>query len=713
MENSNHIFGDIKRFLCEIYYIKDRNEAERRVLGSILTRLAWTSGGLFIRNVQSTGLIYYTAKFGVFKDFPIRYSFLKGSILEEVLKKGNPCIINSFEEIPCDKSALPFLPYLDKGHHLMFIQIRQTDNILAPTGVPGIIVLSRSDRPFKEEDIPYVLDTIEEYRNLLFFYLSALMSKKKDQVINVSTEMLRFSISRAFMSSGSILEKYLRDVVAIIDGAQRASLLVNTPVGVKFLAVYGYDKEKLLSLPPLSKEDELRWYHFGEENMRKGIPRIITDKEITVLGRISKISDAEPTTLYIKANLAIPITVDGEPVMLLNLDNLETPTAFDDIDIYLAKIMGTYLASAYELITRQRKIERQELLLANLTVLAETLTDEGYVNKVFKEYGGITPEILFQEFKKVLHSALKTFRPYVTKFTYTEEGTPIKKHLEDIPAELRDAVEATVDEVRHKNYVITSFKEYHILALHKVFYFEDKRYHIYILSIKKNDVWTESNIRYLISAANSAILFVKNLKYLSDLKNMQKETMLMLGKALELRDMETKGHTERTAYYTEHLARALNFNDIEGIMWGAYLHDIGKLAIPDYILLKPGRLTKEEFEIMKKHVLYGYQLAKNIKGIPQTTLNVILYHHEKWDGSGYLEGLKGDEIPLEARIFAIVDVFDALTSPRPYKEPWPTEKALQLIKDQRGKHFDPHVVDTFIYLIEKENLLEKVPREEL
>ncbi len=706
MENGNGRLSNIKRFLYTIYDLKNRTEVEEKTIDGILSHLPWASGGLFIRNVESTGLLYYTVKRGIFNDFPILYGYKKDTVVEYVLETGKPCIVNSFREIPCEKSFLPFLPYLDMGYKLVIIPIRDTKNVLPPQMRPGVIVIAHKDKDFTEEDLTPLLNIVEEYRNLLYFYLAAIYCKKREQVINISINMLNNSLSRQFHPTGNILESYLRDVVSIIDGAQRASLLVNTPIGMKFLAVYGYDKNKLLSLPPLSQEEELRWYHIGEDKMRSGVPRIITDKEISVLSKISTIGQTEPQTSQMKSNLAIPVAVDGELLMLLNLDNFETPIAFDDMDIMIAQHMAIYLASSYELITRQKKINRQEVLLAHLTMFAETLTDEQYVGNILKKTRGITPKKLFDLFKSIVNNAIMTFHPYITKFAYAEDGTFLQKQLEDIPEELRDAIEIAIDEVQDKNYVIKSYKEFHIIAVHKVWWLGDKRYHLYILSVRKNDVWTNSDVRYILSAANSAMLFVKNLKYLSDIKEMQKETMLMLGKALEFRDMETKGHTERTAYYTERLAKALGFKDMEGIIWGAYLHDIGKIAIPDYILLKPGRLTKEEFEIMKKHVIYGYQLVKGIKGIPETTLNVIRYHHEKWNGTGYLEGLKGEDIPFEARIFAIVDVFDALTSPRPYKEPWPVEKALNLIENEAGKHFDPDVADVFIDLIRHKHLLE-------
>ncbi len=134
---------------------------------------------------------------------------------------------------------------------------------------------------------------------------------------------------------------------------------------------------------------------------------------------------------------------------------------------------------------------------------------------------------------------------------------------------------------------------------------------------------------------------------------------------------------------------------------GATLHDIGKIGIPDGILLKPGKLTEDEWETMRQHPRYGYEMILPISFL-EPALDIIICHHEKWDGSGYPEGLKGEEIPLAARIFSVVDVWDALTFDRPYRKAVPKGKVLEMIQEDSGSHFDPQVVDTFITYIRKE-----------
>jgi len=170
--------------------------------------------------------------------------------------------------------------------------------------------------------------------------------------------------------------------------------------------------------------------------------------------------------------------------------------------------------------------------------------------------------------------------------------------------------------------------------------------------------------------------------------------------ALSLKDDETMGHSQRVTYLTQLLAKKIGFSkeEIVHIRRGALLHDIGKMGVPDSILLKPGKLTDEEWVIMRKHPVFAYEMLSSIDYL-RPALDIPYCHHEKWDGSGYPQGLKGEEIPLAARIFAIIDVFDALTSDRPYRKAWPYEKAIEYIKEQSGIHFDPTIVNEFLELI--------------
>ena len=198
-------------------------------------------------------------------------------------------------------------------------------------------------------------------------------------------------------------------------------------------------------------------------------------------------------------------------------------------------------------------------------------------------------------------------------------------------------------------------------------------------------------------AIDNASLF-KDLQYSNtDLTRAYDATIRGWSRALDLRDNETEGHTQRVTELTMKLARQFGLSEEEmvHVRRGALLHDIGKMGVPDGILLKPGALTDDEWLIMKKHPAFAYEMLFPIHYL-KPALDIPYCHHEKWDGSGYPRGLSGDDIPFSARLFAVVDVWDALTSDRPYRKAWSEEKALLQIQAESGTHFDPHIVQVFL-----------------
>ncbi|GAA5511916.1 hypothetical protein Dcar01_00630 [Deinococcus carri] len=186
-----------------------------------------------------------------------------------------------------------------------------------------------------------------------------------------------------------------------------------------------------------------------------------------------------------------------------------------------------------------------------------------------------------------------------------------------------------------------------------------------------------------------------------DLHDANDLTLRSLGAALEHRDDDTGGHTQRVVDISVQVARRLGWDEerVKALRWGAYLHDLGKLAIPDRVLHKVGPLDAAERRIIQSHTTVGYDMLQDLHFLPAETLDLVRYHHERWDGSGYPVGLRGQNIPDAARLFAIVDVYDALTNARPYKPAWPREQALTEIRLQAGRQFDPQYVEAFLRLM--------------
>lgn len=200
-----------------------------------------------------------------------------------------------------------------------------------------------------------------------------------------------------------------------------------------------------------------------------------------------------------------------------------------------------------------------------------------------------------------------------------------------------------------------------------------------------------------------------------ELKNASLETVYRLSRAAEYKDEDTAVHIQRMSNYVATIAEniGLNKDKKEALLYSSPMHDIGKIGIPDRILLKPGKLNNKEWEIMKRHTLFGENILKGSKSsFIKLGRTIALTHHEKWDGSGYPNGLKRDEIPIEGRIAALADVFDALTSKRPYKEAFTNEKAYSILKENRGSHFDPELVDVFFDLEEKIIEIQKLYNDE-
>lgn len=227
----------------------------------------------------------------------------------------------------------------------------------------------------------------------------------------------------------------------------------------------------------------------------------------------------------------------------------------------------------------------------------------------------------------------------------------------------------------------------------------------------------EGWLEHFRSLALQATITLENDEMVQDVQRANHElvqayegTLIGWARALELRDKETRGHSERMMDLTMRLGRRLGMDsqELEVIARGVLLHDIGKMGVPDYILHKPGPLTDEEWVIMRQHPQYAYNLLKNIPYLGGA-LDVAFCHHERWDGTGYPQGLRGEEIPFSARIFSIIDVWDALTHDRPYRPAWPEEEALNYIRSQSAIQFDPRVVEAFDKMLDDSVLRQTAP----
>jgi putative nucleotidyltransferase with HDIG domain len=227
---------------------------------------------------------------------------------------------------------------------------------------------------------------------------------------------------------------------------------------------------------------------------------------------------------------------------------------------------------------------------------------------------------------------------------------------------------------------------------------------IYVDNRARSGIFQENELGMIKAFADQAAVAIDNARLFEELQASNRElqeayqaTLEGWVQALDMRDKETEGHTQRVTILTERLARMMGVegNALVNITRGALLHDIGKMAIPDGILLKPGPLTDDERALIQQHPIYAYDMLKRIDFL-LPAIDIPYCHHEKWDGTGYPRGLKGEEIPFAARIFPVIDVWDALISDRPYRKGLPHDEVKERIKADAGKHFDPRVVDAFL-----------------
>jgi len=215
-----------------------------------------------------------------------------------------------------------------------------------------------------------------------------------------------------------------------------------------------------------------------------------------------------------------------------------------------------------------------------------------------------------------------------------------------------------------------------------------------MLSLRKNQIQLANRAQWLAGEVHKAT---------ESLRQQEREALVILSKAAEYRDPETGAHIMRMSFYSKLIARQLGLSKAEQdlILEASPMHDVGKVGTPDNILLKPGKLDFDEFTIMKKHANYGYEiLNQGSSHLLKVAAEIAITHHEKYNGKGYPNGLKGEDIPLRGRIVAVADVFDALTSERPYKKAWPVEKAVALLQEESGEHFDPACVEAFLAVLD-------------
>ncbi len=416
--------------------------------------------------------------------------------------------------------------------------------------------------------------------------------------------------------------------------------------------------------------------------------------------------------------MGIPLIVRGDLIGFMTLDN-NKPNAFHLEDIPIVSAFGSQSAQAIDnarqFRTAQRRLKRLDALhkidhaISNSMDLRVTLSV--LLDHLLAQLKVDAAAVLLYKnnLQSLTFAQSQGFRTATLRHTNLQlgQGRAGKAALERKDVFVADLSQAEISLLDAPKFKEEGFVAYYGVPL------VAKGSLVGVLEIfhrsplEKDGEWDD----YLHSLAGQAAIAIDNISLFN---NLQKSTLRLMqahdatiegwAQALELRDMETEGHSRRVVDITIGLARSLGIigDELGHIRRGALLHDIGKMGVPDAILQKPGKLTPDEWKTMELHPVYAYEWLSSIEYL-RPALDIPYCHHEKWDGTGYPRGLQGKQIPLAARVFAIVDVWDALRSDRPYRKAWSREKTLAYIQEQSGMHFDPRIVTAFLqYLEEKE-----------
>lgn len=416
------------------------------------------------------------------------------------------------------------------------------------------------------------------------------------------------------------------------------------------------------------------------------------------------------TGYHTESMLTVPLKKqDGSPIGVIQVLNGKRPFTESDLQVLevLCSQAGQAMINAHLYEDAQRRLDHlQALRSIDIAITASLdlhITLDVFVEQVVTQLklDAVNVLLLNPHLLTLEYAAARGFRSEALRHTSLRlgEGLAGRAALERRVVSIRNLSDTPNDLVRSPHLRDEGFIAYFAVPLIAKGQVKGVLETFHRTRLEPDPEW----LAYLETLAGQAAIAVDNAALFNDLQRSNTELHLAYDTtiegwscALDLRDKETEGHTLRVTELTVRLAKAMGIGDTElvHIRRGALLHDIGKMGIPDAILLKPGPLTDEEWVIMRKHPVYALDLLSRIPYL-RPALDIPYYHHEKWDGSGYPCKLKGEQIPLAARIFAVADVWDALRSDRPYRAGWPEEKARVHIISEAGTHFDPKVIEVF------------------
>jgi putative nucleotidyltransferase with HDIG domain len=450
--------------------------------------------------------------------------------------------------------------------------------------------------------------------------------------------------------------------------------------------------------------------------------RVMRERKSILVNNTGNSPDVDPNLtkrFHIKSIMGIPLVKGSSILGALMILDTEHPYRFNTQDLEMASVLGGHAALAidnaqlYEKaqlhLKQERALREIDLAITSKMELGETLQVVLYQVCSRLHVDAAAVLLLDPATQTLDYSSGRGFRSQIIQSTHLSLGAGRAGHAIQerrtfgraefgAPGDISDRADVLGEEGCAAYFIAPLIARDKLLGALEV-------YHRSPLAMKAEWLkFFETLAGQTAIAIDNATLFAELEHSNADLVEAYDTTLEGWSYALDLRDKETEGHTQRVTELTVRLAERMGVNpkDVVQMRRGALLHDIGKMGIPDRILLKPDALTEEEWEIMRMHPSYALQMLEPIAYL-NGAIDIPYCHHEKWDGTGYPRGLNGEEIPLAARIFCIVDVYDALTSDRPYRTGWPKDRALRHIRELSGRHFDPQVVDAFLKMVHQES----------
>lgn len=456
----------------------------------------------------------------------------------------------------------------------------------------------------------------------------------------------------------------------------------------------------------------------GDENVRyESIPidKGITGK-VARTGITCRLSDVRLDPDYlevrsqVRSELCVPIKLGGKVIGVVNAESYQL-NAFSETDEHLLNALVGVLSSAFDRLRYVEAERRRRLEAEKLREVGAALTATRDLNTVL--------ERILDNLREVVEYTSASIFLFVGNSVVmaAQRGLPASV-VQELPRHIDRLSTSSIEQAKKGPMIIPDTRqssrwqvlsgvEYIACWMGIPLVVEGRPIGMLNLDHQQAGFYTQEHLALAAGFAHQAAIAIDNARLFHELEQSNRdlikaydETIEGWSRALELRDQETEEHTQRVTEMTVELARAYGVpeEDIAHIRRGALLHDIGKMGIPDSILLKSGELTEEEREIMRMHPVLAYRMLSDISFL-RKAMEIPYYHHEHWDGNGYPFGLKGEKIPLSARLFAIVDVWDALRSDRPYRKAWSRAEVIEYIRSLSGKQFDPHVVEIFLKMV--------------